>query len=158
MMYSPAAKLDGLPSRTCETTPYVALELLRHLVNHCGIDQSDIAIGDPQNPTLGHNYDAWSAEFPDVVYIDKMFGTHGRTLIKPSSEDVLFYSDKVNSDKLYDIIENADYMINLANFKPHGRAGITLTAKNHFGSQSRQSANHLALFPGSPDHFGCSYQ
>ena len=137
------AKLDGLPSRTCETTPYVALELLHHLVNHCGIDQSDIAIGDPQNPTLGHNYDAWAAEFPDVVYIDKMFGTHGRTLIKPSSEDVLFYSDKINSDKLYDIHENADYMINLANFKPHGRAGLTLTAKNHFGSQARQSANHL---------------
>jgi len=36
-------KLDGPPSRTCQTTPYVAMELLRHLVNHCGIDQSDIA-------------------------------------------------------------------------------------------------------------------
>ena len=136
-------KLDGPPSGTCHTTPYVALELLRHLVNHCGIDPSDIAIGDPQNPIYGHNYDAWSAEFPDVVYIDRLYANPGRTLIQATTDDLLFYSDKKNTDKLYDIIEHADYLINLANFKPHVKAGITLTAKNHFGSQSRESANHL---------------
>ncbi|MCP4312834.1 MAG: DUF362 domain-containing protein [Bacteroidetes bacterium] len=136
-------KLDGPPSRTCQTTPYVALELLRHLVNHCGIDQSDIAIGDPQNPTLGHNYDAWSAEFPDVVYTDKVYATGGRTLIHATEDDLVFYSDKKNTEKLYDIIENADYLINLANLKPHSMAGITLTAKNHFGSNSRDKAGHL---------------
>ncbi len=127
----------------CQTTPYVALALLRHLVNECGIAQSDIAIGDPQNPTFGHNYKAWAAEFPDVVYTDRTFGTHGRTLIHPTKEDLIYYSDKTQTDKLFDIIENADYMINLANLKPHSCAGITLTAKNHFGSQSRTMARHL---------------
>ncbi len=112
-------KLDGPPSGTCHTTPYVALELLRHLVNHCDIDQSDIAIGDPQNPILGHNYDAWSAEFPEVVYIDRLYANPGRTLIHATTDDLLFYSDKKNTDKLYDIIEHTDYMFNLANFKPH---------------------------------------
>ena len=34
-------------------------------------------------------------------------------------------------------------MINVANFKPHSGTGITLTAKNHFGSQSRAGAYHL---------------
>ncbi len=136
-------KLDGPPSGTCHTTPFVALELLRHLVNHCGIDQSDIAIGDPQNPILGHNFDAWSAEFPEVVYVDRLYANPGRTLIHTTSDDLLFYSDKKNTDKLYDIIEHADYLINLANFKPHCKAGITLTTKNHFGSHSRESANHL---------------
>ncbi len=154
------APLEGPPSMTCQTTPYIALELLRHLVNECGINQSDIAIGDPQNPTLGHNVDAWSAEFPDVVYTDNMFGTHGRTLIRATEEELLFYSDRVHRDKLYDIIEQADYMINLTNFKPHSRAGITLTAKNHFGSQARQSANHLhyslicPVIGGSPTNGG----
>jgi len=155
-----STKLDGPPSRTCETTPYLMLELLRHLVNHCGIEQSDIAIGDPQNPTLGHNYEAWTAEFPDLIFTDRLFGTHGRTLIHATKEDVIFYSDKINSDKLYDVIENADYMINVANFKPHSRAGITLTAKNHFGSQSRVSANHLhyslvaSIISGAPTNSG----
>jgi hypothetical protein len=53
---------------TCETDQYIVLLLLRQLVNDCGINQADIAVGDPQNPTYGHNFDAWSAEFPNVVY------------------------------------------------------------------------------------------
>ena len=128
---------------TCETTPGIVLSILRQLINEVGIDQADIAIADPQNPTLGHNYDAWADEFPDVKYVDRTFGTFGRTLINPTKNDLLFYSDKYQTDKLYDIIENADYMINVADLKPHTGTGITLNAKNHFGSQSRTGAYHL---------------
>lgn len=97
---------------TVESTPPIVLSILRQLINECGIDQANIAVGDPQNPTLGHNYDAWVAEFPYVKYVDRTFGTFGRTRIYPTEDDLLFYSDKRQSDKLYDIIENADYMIN----------------------------------------------
>jgi len=128
---------------TCETTPPIVLSILRQLINEAGVAQADIAVGDPQNPTLGHNYDAWAAEFPNVKYVDRTFGTFGRTLIFPTKNDLLFYSDKFQTDKLYDIIENADYMINVADFKPHTGTGITLNAKNHFGSQSREGAYHL---------------
>jgi hypothetical protein len=135
---------------TVETNPFIVLELLRQLVNECGVNQSDISIGDPMNPTYGHNYDAWSAEFPHVLYVDRLDSIHGRTLIHSTKNDLLFYSDKYQTDKLYDIIENADYMINVANFKPHLRAGITLTAKNHFGSHSRTGAYHLHYSHVSP--------
>ena len=91
----------------------------------------------------GHNYDIWVAEFPKVVYLDKFSPKFGRTLIYPTKENILFYSDKIKKDKLYDIIEKADYLINMANFKPHMAAGITLTAKNHFGSQASETALHL---------------
>ena len=83
------------------------------------------------------------AEFPDVVYIDRFSDMFGRTLIKPTEKDLVFYSDKKQSDKLYNVIENADYMINVASLKPHGSAGISLTAKNHYGSQARKNASHL---------------
>ena len=126
-----------------ETGPYIVLELLRELVNESGINQADIAIEDPMCPIYGHNYDVWFKEFPGVVYIDKISMMHGRTLITPTANDLLFYSDKTQSDKLYDIIEKADYLINAANLKPHLSAGISLTAKNHFGSQARSSAGHL---------------
>ncbi len=138
-----AESWKGTGLGTVETTPSVVLELLRQLVNEVGIDQSNIAIGDPQNPIYGHNYDAWFAEFPRVVYIDKVSTIHGRTLIHETSNDLVYYSDKTQNDKLFDVIENADYLINVANLKPHAIAGISLTAKNHFGSQSRKSANHL---------------
>jgi len=126
-----------------ETGPYVVLELLRELVNELGVNQTDIAVGDPMTDTYGHNYTLWFTEFPGVVYIDKFSTNFGRTLINPTSNDLLFYSDKTQSDKLYDIVEKADYLINVANLKPHVWAGISLTAKNHFGSQARPTAAHL---------------
>lgn len=135
-----------------ETGPYIVLELLRELINESGIDQSDIAVGDPMTDIFGHNYEVWYAEFPGVVYTGKFSSAYGRTLINPTTDDLLFYSDKTQSDKLYDIIEHADYLINVANLKPHMSAGISLTAKNHFGSQSRTNATHLhysLMVPGA---------
>lgn len=117
-----------------ETGPYIVLELLRELVNECKINQSDIYIGDPHKHIFGHNYAYWHNEFPDVRYLDKASEDFNRTVVNVTEKVLLFYSDKTIDDKLFDVIENADYMINLANFKPHGSAGITLTAKNHFGS------------------------
>jgi hypothetical protein len=93
--------------------------------------------------TYGHNYKIWFAEFPGVLYTDKFSSMNGRTLIVPTEKDVIFYSDKSQSDKIYDIVEKADYLINVANLKPHLSAGISLTAKNHFGSVARPTAGHL---------------
>jgi hypothetical protein len=126
-----------------ETSPYIVLELLRELVNVAGIPQQDISVGDPISHIFGHNYEIWHSEFPDVVYIDRFSDNFNRTLIHTTEKDLVFYSDHKQSDKLYDVIENADYMINVASLKPHGSAGISLTAKNHFGSQGRQNASHL---------------
>jgi hypothetical protein len=126
-----------------ETGPYIVLELLRELVNELGINQADIAVGDPMTDIYGHNYDIWFAEFPGVVYVDKFSSMHGRTLIHPTTNDLLFYSDKTQKDKLYDILEKADYLINAANLKPHAIAGVSFTAKNHFGSQASPTAGHL---------------
>ena len=144
----------GGESGACETYPSVVLEILRQLVNEAGVDQKDIAIGDPIAHIYGYNYKVWAAEFPDVVYVDKLTGKHGRTLVSPTENDLVFYSDQTQSDKLYDIIENADYLINVANLKPHGRAGVSLTAKNHFGSHGRRSAYHLHYSLISPVSMG----
>lgn len=139
---------------TCETYPNVILEILRELVYVVGVDQKNIAIGDPISHIFGHNYEIWATEFPDLVYVDHTTSNFGRTLIKPTSKDLVFYSDQADSDKLYDIIEQADYMINVANLKPHGRAGLSLTAKNHFGSHARTSAFHLHRSLISPVSLG----
>lgn len=126
-----------------EAGPFIVLELLRELVNETGIDQADIAVGDPMTDICGHNFEVWVAEFPDVIYTGKFSAKNGRTIIRPTENDLLFYSDKAQRDKLYDVLENTDYLINVANLKPHMSAGISLTAKNHFGSQARENAIHL---------------
>lgn len=126
-----------------DTGPFLVLELLRELVNEAGVSQSDIAIGDPMCPLFGHNYDLWFNEFPGIAYIDRLTSEFGRTLVKPTTNDLVFYSDKTQNDKLFDIIENADYLINVASLKPHTWAGITLNAKNLYGAQARTGAGHL---------------
>jgi hypothetical protein len=126
-----------------ETNPYTIIEILRELVNESGVNQADISVGDPMTDIYGHNYDVWVREFPNVKYIDKFSAKFGRTMIYNTTNDLLFYSDKTQKDKLYDVVERADYLINVANLKPHMSAGISLTAKNHFGTQGSPTAGHL---------------
>lgn len=126
-----------------EQGPYVVLEVLRELINDAGIPQESISIGDPMCPIWGHNYEVWAKEFPNVKYLDKNTTNFGRTLVKVSEKELVFYSDKTNKDKLYDVIEEADYLINMTNFKSHMIAGISLTAKSHFGNIGRATAGHL---------------
>jgi hypothetical protein len=141
--FKPTALRGANNYGTTETNPYVVLELLKELVNEMGIDQADIAVGDPMTDIYGHNYQVWVAEFPRIVYLDKFSTKYGRTITVPSQEDLIFYANKTQKDKVYDVIEKADYLINVANLKPHYAAGISLTAKNHFGSQARSTAQHL---------------
>jgi len=126
-----------------EQGPYVVLEVLRELINEAGIPQENISIGDPMCPIWGHNYEVWAKEFPNVKYLDKNTTNFGRTLIKVTPEPVLFYSDKTITDKLYDVIVEADYLINMTNLKSHMIAGVSLTAKSHFGNIGRPTAGHL---------------
>jgi hypothetical protein len=126
-----------------EQGPYVVLEVLRELINDAGIPQESISIGDPMCPIWGHNYEVWSKEFPNVKYLDKNTTNFGRTLVKVTEKPLVFYSDKKTSDKLYDVIEEADYLINITTLKSHMSAGVSLTAKSHFGDIGRPTANHL---------------
>jgi len=132
-----------------ETSPGIVISLLDQLVNAYGIAQEDIYLGDPIAHIYKYNYDQFVAAFPDVKYIDKTHTDLGRTLITKSAEPSIFWSDKGTvmptalQDTLYAEMENADYMINLAALKAHARAGVTLTTKNHFGSHTRDGAEHL---------------
>ena len=74
--YYPATITDSEHAKkgmtgNCDMYPNVVLELLRELVYEAGVDQKDIAIGDPLAHIYGHVYDIWHDEFPDVVYVDR---------------------------------------------------------------------------------------
>ncbi len=139
-----------------ETSPQVVLSIFRQLVNEAGVSQSDIYVGDPMKNIYTHAYNYWHAEFPDINYLgnyihynkftEDFLVENGRTPVVEGSDVLLFYSD-INTipeiDLTYTIVEQADYMINIPALKAHKRAGITLTAKNHFGTQSRNGAGHL---------------
>jgi hypothetical protein len=144
-----------------ETSPAVVMAVLRQLVNVVKVAPSDIWVGDPMRHIYRHSYEVWSGEFPDVHYLDHDFGPEkGREKATFTKRPVLFYSDHAmvmkaggmgksnygppaESDRLCTIFEIADYVINIGALKGHKRAGISMFAKNHFGSTDRTDASHL---------------
>ncbi len=133
-----------------ETSPQIVISILRQLVDSLKIPQNNIIIADPISHIYSDFYDILFKQFPGVIYGDRSPQNvkYGRTLLHPGKEPSIFYSDKGSvieerSECIYSEMHNADYLINIAALKAHACAGITLTAKNHFGSITRSSARHL---------------
>lgn len=138
-----------------ETSPQVVLSVL-HQLHDLGVPEGNIYVGDPMRPMYDHCFNMWDKEFPNVHYLShsvKGSVWEGREGVSSSSTAVIHYSDgdilktqsgqNVTTDNLYTIFEEADYIINLAALKAHARAGVTMFAKNHFGSHTRNDAFHL---------------
>lgn len=149
---------------TSETSPEVVLSVLRALINVVGVAQTNIYVGDPLRNTYKHCYDMWHNEFPDVHYVSHDNYTNlGREQLVANTTPRIFYSDKgtvlrenvwdtnrlggdaVTSDCFYSVFEDAEYILNIPMLKGHKRAGITMFAKNHFGSHTRADAAHLHM-------------
>ena len=147
-----------------ETSEASVLAVLKQLVNVVGVAQTDIYIGDPMKHIYKHLYDVWHTAFPNVHYLDNTYSTLGREVAVASTTAVITYSDKgtvlltnsmdswltpgqyrvpVYQDYIYKIFETAEYVLNIPQLKGHQRAGMTMFAKNHFGSQTRGDAQHL---------------
>jgi hypothetical protein len=145
-----------------ETSPQIILSVLRQLVNVVGVAQSDIYVGDPMRNTYKHCYDMWHSEFPDVHYVSHdNYANLGREQLVAGTSERIFYSDKgavlrenvwdinrpggdvVTNDKLFTAFEDAEYVLNIPMLKGHKRAGMTMFAKNHFGTHTRADASHL---------------
>jgi len=132
-----------------ETSPQVVHAMLRQLVNVAGVRQESIFVGDTMRNLYQDEYLKYYAEFPNVNYLSSFGNTSGRIKSGESASDLIFYSDKksvmseAGSDKLYAVMEEAEYLINLPAMKGHNLAGITLCAKNHFGTHVRPRAAHL---------------
>jgi hypothetical protein len=145
----------GIWAGVSETSVASVLAVLRQLVNVVGVAQNDIYVGDPIKHIYKHLYDVWHTEFPYVHYLDHDGHTNlGREKAIPSTTAKINYSDRgtvlrtsqgdtVYYDYLYAVFEDAEYIINIPQLKGHMRAGMTLFAKNHFGSQTRDYADHL---------------
>jgi hypothetical protein len=123
------------------TSPQMMAALLRQLVTAAGVNQSDISIGDPLSRFPGQYYEMLHHEFPAVQYMDHDGGTASqpRRGVRPSSVAFYWSSRPVGNaqDYIPDAYAEAKYFINLANLKSHVMAGVTLCAKNHFGSLAR---------------------
>jgi hypothetical protein len=151
------------------TSPQPVRALLRQLINDYGIPQQNISVGDPQRSIQNEYWDIWHTEFPNVNYIDCL-GGQGRVKSAAGTDTTVFYSDRgavlrsgtwsdmslgtpITGDKLYTVIEQADYLIYVSALKVHERAGVTTIGKCNFGSHTRTNAMHLHMGLVNPDGF-----
>ncbi len=124
-------------------SPQLMVALLDQLVNVVGVAQPDITIGDSLGLWINELYDIVHDAFPNVNYLDAR-GTLGRTKAAKSTTRLYWSTteaDGKNPDYLQQALVNAKYMINMSLFKAHEYSGVTLTAKNHFGSLSGGTDN-----------------
>ena len=144
-----------------EMNPFSAVALIKSLVEKAHVPEEKIIIGESMRNLYKDEYDYIKKYFPkvnilgnnllsnvsyfDLISIDRLPVAVGT--------DTIFYSGTNGTlkDNLYDVYSYANYVINIANLKGHAIAGVTLCAKNHFGSQTRSSAAHLHDFLLAPD-------
>ena len=154
--YDPATDSKGWGSTgVTEATPQFVLELLYQLIEVAGVPQDKIFIGDPGKYIYKHNMDAWYTAYPDVNYICEKADGSGFQQSSPTGGPVFNYSDggAIMPDAepyTYYEVTDVEYLINVANLKPHVVNGISLTAKNHFGTQrQRDDIGAGNLHPGT---------
>jgi len=125
------------------TSPQMIISLLRQLVDEVGVGEADITVGDTLCYFPNEYYNMCHEEFPNVRYLEYL-GKFGRTAARTSSV-ALYWSTPDAAENTTDYVPEsyveAEYLINLANLKSHNdHAGITLCAKNHYGSLVRKPA------------------
>jgi hypothetical protein len=119
------------------TAPQMILALVNQLAS-VGVPQQNITVCDTLACLAHEYYDLLHGAFAAVRYEDYA-GKFERFKVKPSTQPLHWSSRPQGKaqDYLPASFADAQYLINFANLKAHAGGGVTLCAKNHFGSLIR---------------------
>ncbi|MDI6450622.1 SMP-30/gluconolactonase/LRE family protein [Anaerobaca lacustris] len=120
------------------TSPQLIAALLKQLTREAGVAQSDIAVGDSLAYFANEYHELLHRQFPDVTYLDCKHRP-GRAQMALSDAPLYWSCDPqgARQDCLPQAFVEAAYLVNFANLKAHSGSGVTLCAKNHYGSLLR---------------------
>jgi hypothetical protein len=141
-------------------TPQFTQALLRQLVRHAGVREADLILVDASRSVPDSIFDPCHAEFPAVRFEDRD-GGEGRFQAVPDLGTAVSFADPAapDLDKTYlpRCLTAATYQINAAVMKGHSLAGVTLCAKNHYGSLYRENTGPNDTHRGwNPAHLHAS--
>jgi hypothetical protein len=136
----------GRWQNTIDNSPQMLVALLRELVYVAGVPPGAISLGDPTGLFPNHLYEPIHAEFPEVVCFDNHGKTGlGRTRTEASAVPFHWSTPRAIGkvpDTIPAPLAEAEYLVNYAILKWHS-AGVTLCAKNHYGSLLRCPDGYL---------------
>jgi hypothetical protein len=138
-----------------DASPQMVLGILKQLVEVVKVPQSDIWIGDNYRLFRDDYWNKCHSVYPSVHYMDGT-GQNGREQTKPSTDQLLVFSDGKFTSSIPQHYLDASYLINMPCLKSHDVGGITLAAKNHQGSflneadlpQNQSAMNMHYALPG----------
>jgi len=118
-------------------SPHVIYSLLKQLVNVVGVPGSAITIYDASryigNPIYDKIRSDPDPDFQNINFVVKTsLARNGRIAASHDTANPLY--TRAGTAYLPRCVTEADYLINMALLRPHTLYGITLSAKNHFGS------------------------
>ena len=127
-------------SNACYVSPQLVYLILEQLVENAGVAPGDITFYDISRPMPATIFDFCKATYPDVNFVDNQ-GGNGRRMFEVDETVPVVWSEDLNLEigggnptYLPKCVTEAAYLINMTNLKGHDLTGITVCAKNHFGT------------------------
>ncbi|MFV1965198.1 MAG: DUF362 domain-containing protein [Pirellulaceae bacterium] len=150
------SKRQSDPAPGLYNTPQLTKALLRQLVEQAGIAETDIIVLDASRLASDTIFKTCHEAFPGIRFEDRD-GTEGRFKAQADKNVALHFGDPETADSgktyLPECVTRATYLINAALLKGHSLAGVTLCAKNHFGSVYRDDPGLRDAHKGwNPSH------
>jgi len=153
-------------------SPQMIRALLYQLVQNAKVPQADIAVYDASRRFGPPILNKCHAEFPEVRFVERGLSAAEKEQLaknptaqyrpaeaEPDKTVAIHYADPqvLDSGKTYlpKCVTEAKYLINFALLKGHNVAGVTLNAKNHFGSVWRERDVGLWNMGWSPGNMHC---
>ena len=123
------------PQNSSFVSPALAFALLDQLV-HAGVKPDDITLYDASRAVPDPIVNTCRTGALAGVHFADFSGGDGREACRRDTSRPIQWSvdPKGNPAYLPTVVTQATYLINVALFKGHSLAGVTLTAKNHFGT------------------------
>jgi PKD repeat protein len=118
-------------------SPQMVDAILRQLVQGAGVAERDISVYDASRAISHPIYDLCHGDFPGVSFVDNL-GQSGRVAAVRDDSVPVYYSgagvDGSGTTRLPTCVVRSPYLINMGELRGHEIAGVTLCAKNYFGS------------------------
>ena len=142
-------------SRVGNPSPHVIFSVLKQLVEVAGVPGSAITIYDASryigNPIYDKTRNYPNPDFQDVAFVVKStLARNGRVAAAGDTANPLH--TRAGTAYLPRCVTGAKYLINMALLRPHSLFGVTLCAKNHFGSVNFPSVSGNGGWTPSPLH------
>jgi len=122
-------------------SPHAVCAVVGQLIDAAGVPGDNITIADPSrfigDPIYSKIAGNPNPEYRNVWFASRKMVPGTRRIISEPDPDTVVYCDPTSGSKKHNLPKcytDANYMINLALLRPHRVFGVTLCAKNHFGS------------------------